>query len=105
MAFVGIVMMVSAIASVAASILYFVAGLLFLGIFDHLFGAFLGLVQGVIMIGVFMVAAITFFPEWTQAQSAHSLFAHYLVGFFTSISLVFAPAELRQIIEQALFRL
>ena len=100
-AFVGIVLIVSAAASIVASILYFVSGLLFLGLFDHLLGAMLGFVQGVLMIGVFLVAALTISPDWTQQQLAQSFLANQAVGALTSLTLLLAPQELKDLVQNA----
>ncbi len=100
-AFVGIVLLVSAAASVVASILYFVSGLLFLGLFDHIMGAALGFIQGVLMIGIFLVAALTIFPDWTQQQLAKSFLANKVVGALTSLALLAAPQDLKDIVQNA----
>jgi membrane protein required for colicin V production len=105
LAFVLVVFVVSTIASLVASVLYFMVGLLFLGWLDHLLGAFLGFVQGVLMLGVFMIAALTMFPDWTQQQLPQSFIANQLVGGLTNIALVVAPQDLKHIVQQAIARL
>jgi membrane protein required for colicin V production len=102
LAFVLIVVLVSVVASAIASVLYFVSGLLFFGVFDHLAGAVLGLFQGVIMMGVFLVGTITLFPQWSQQQLNQSIIANHLAGGFTSLALLVAPPELKATIQQAL---
>lgn len=91
LAYVLIVALVSMLASTVASVLYFMAGLLFLGVFDHALGALLGLVQGVIVAGVFFVGALSIAPDWTQAQLAQSQLSNHVSGFFTTIALIPAP--------------
>lgn len=100
LAYVLIVALVSALASTLASILYFVAGLLFLGVVDHALGAFLGLVQGVIVAGVFLVAALSVAPDWTQSQLATSQFSGHLSGFLTNVALLPAPLDLKEFIDR-----
>jgi membrane protein required for colicin V production len=101
LAFVVIVFVVSGIASAAASVIYFVAGLLFLGLLDHFLGAILGFVQGILMIGVFLIGAMTIWPDWSQQQLAQSFLANHLVGFLTAIPLLPAPQDLKDLIEKA----
>jgi membrane protein required for colicin V production len=101
LAFVVIVLVVSGIASAAASVIYFVAGLLFLGLLDHVLGAVLGFVQGVLMIGVFLIGAMTLWPEWSQQQLNQSFLANHLVGFLTTLPLMSAPQDLKDFIEKA----
>ena len=101
LAFVIVVLVVSTLASVIASVLYFVAGLLFLGWLDHVLGAFLGFIQGIVMLGVFLVAALSLFPDWTHQQLTQSFLANQMVGPLTSLALVVAPQDLKHIIEQA----
>lgn len=99
-AFVVIVLVVSGIASAAASVVYFVAGLLFLGLLDHFLGAVLGFVQGILMIGVFLIGTMTIWPDWSQQQLNQSFLANHLVGFLTTLPLMSAPQELRDLIEK-----
>ncbi len=101
LAFVVIVLVVSGIASAAASVVYFVSGLLFLGLLDHFLGAILGFVQGILMTGVFLVGAMTIWPEWSQQQLNQSFLANHLVGFLTALPLLPAPQELKDFIEKA----
>jgi membrane protein required for colicin V production len=101
LAFVVIVLVVSGIASAAASVIYFVTGLLFLGLLDHVLGAVLGFVQGVLMVGVFLIGAMTLWPEWSQQQLNQSFLANHLVGFLTILPLMSAPQDLKDFIEKA----
>ncbi|HEX2911302.1 MAG TPA: CvpA family protein [Chloroflexia bacterium] len=102
LAFVLIIVVVSLIASTVASILYFVVGLLFLGPLDHLLGALLGLIQGILVVGIFMIGALTLFPDWTQQQLAVSSYANQVAQALTKIPLTFAPQELKTIVDNAL---
>lgn len=99
LAFVVIVLVVSGIASATASVLYFVAGLLFLGLLDHFLGAVLGFVQGILMCGVFLIGVITIWPDWSEQQLNDSFLANHLVGFLTVLPLLPAPQELKDLIE------
>lgn len=101
LAFVVIVLVVSGIASAAASVVYFVSGLLFLGLLDHFLGAILGFVQGILMTGVVLVGVMTIWPEWSQQQLNQSFLANRLVGFLTALPLLPAPQELKDFIEKA----
>jgi membrane protein required for colicin V production len=66
--FLGVLMLVSALASLVASLLHSFVGLLFLGWLDHLLGGLLGLVQAGIAAAVLLVAMVAFpLPFWTQA--------------------------------------
>lgn len=100
LAFVVIVLVVSGIASAAASIIYFVAGLLFLGLLDHFLGALLGFIQGILMVGVILIGVMTIWPEWSQQQLSQSFLANQLAGFLTAVPLLTAPQELKDFIEK-----
>ncbi len=104
-AFVFVVVVISGLASLVASILYFVTGLLFLGLLDHMLGAVLGFFQGVLALGVFFVAMLTIFPEWTTQQLGQSFLANQLIGALTTLTLVLAPPELKDIVERARLQL
>ena len=99
LAFVVIVLVVSGIASAAASVLYFVAGLLFLGLMDHFLGAVLGFIQGILVCGVLLIGAMTIWPDWSQQQLNSSFLANHMVGFLTALPLLSAPQELKDLIE------
>src|SRR5262245_29306766 len=76
----GIVLIgVSAAASLLASLLRRFVGLLFLGWLDYLAGGLLGLLQGLVVCTIFLLAAATFpLALWTPAV-ADSQFAPLLV--------------------------
>ncbi len=99
LAFVAIVILVSIIASVLASVLYFAAGLLFLGLFDHLLGAVLGFIQGWLAVGVGLVAGVELFPAWTLEQLQLSFLANKVFGVVSGLALLFAPQELKDAIK------
>lgn len=68
--FLGLVMLVSSIASFIASILHSFVGLLFLGWLDHLLGGLLGLLQAGIACAILVVAMVNFpLPLWRNAIS------------------------------------
>lgn len=100
-AFVGIVIVFSMIASIIASILYFFIGLLFLGPLDHLLGAGLGFIQGILAVGVIMVGTLVIFPSWTQDQLQQSTIANAIVGPLSSVAVIFAPDALKNAVEVA----
>ncbi|MBN9392686.1 MAG: CvpA family protein [Chloroflexi bacterium] len=99
LAFVVIVLVVSGIASAAASVLYFVAGLLFLGLMDHFLGAVLGFIQGILVCGVLLIGAMTIWPDWSEQQLNGSFLANHMVGFLIALPLLPAPQELKDLIE------
>jgi hypothetical protein len=53
------------------------------------------------MIGVFLIGAMTIWPDWSQQQLAQSFLANHLVGFLTAIPLLPAPQDLKDLIEKA----
>ncbi|NWJ46170.1 MAG: CvpA family protein [Chloroflexi bacterium] len=97
-AFLAIVIVLSLTASVIASILYFVVGLLFLGWLDHLIGAVLGFIQGVLAVGVFLVGVLLIQPDWTNQQLKTSVISNQLVKPMTDAALLVAPNELKDTI-------
>ncbi|RRR67454.1 MAG: CvpA family protein [Candidatus Viridilinea halotolerans] len=77
--FLGLLMLVSSIASLIASILHTFVGLLFLGWLDHLLGGLLGLLQASIAVTVLVVVMHAFpLPLWNEAL-ANSRFAGSLL--------------------------
>lgn len=72
--FVLVVLFVSVVASLVASILRLFVGLLFLGQFDHLAGGVLGLLQGLLASTVVLVTMVTFqVPAWDQLLESSRL--------------------------------
>lgn len=72
--FLGVLMLVSGLASLVASLLHTFAGLLFLGWLDHLLGGLLGLVQAGLAAAVLLVAMVAFpLPFWTSSVAESSL--------------------------------
>lgn len=66
--FIAVLLLVSALASLIASLLRIFIGLLFLGWLDHLLGGLLGLAQAVLALAALMVGLVTFpVPSWTSA--------------------------------------
>ncbi|NWJ96828.1 MAG: CvpA family protein [Chloroflexi bacterium] len=99
-AYMIIIIGVSLIASVIASVLYFMANLLFLGWLDALLGAALGFLQGWLAVGVLLVGAVVFFQTWTTEQLQQSFIASKVFGLLSQLALIFAPEDLK-----SLFRL
>lgn len=58
--YIAVLLLVSAAASLAASLLRLFAGLLFLGWLDHLFGAVLGFLQAVLAAGALLLGLAAF---------------------------------------------
>jgi membrane protein required for colicin V production len=85
--FLAVLLLVSAAASVIASLLRIFVGLLFLGWLDHLLGGLLGLVQAVLA-GAALVLGMAAFPlpAWTGAVEGSTL-----AGALLRVSGVFAP--------------
>jgi membrane protein required for colicin V production len=72
--FMGVLLLVSALASLVASLLHSFVGLLFLGWLDHLLGGLLGLVQAGLAAAVLLVAMVAFpLPFWSPAVANSSL--------------------------------
>lgn len=89
----GIVLIgVSAAVSLMASLLRRFVGLLFLGWLDHLAGGLLGLLQGLILCTIFVLAAATFPLALWAPSIADSQFAPALVRGF-SFLLPLLPAS------------
>lgn len=72
--FLGVLLLVSAAASLIASLLRIFVGLLFLGWLDHLLGALLGLVQAALAASVVLVAMVAFpLAGWSSALERSAL--------------------------------
>jgi membrane protein required for colicin V production len=80
--FVIVLLGVSAVASLLASLLHRFVGLLFLGWLDHLAGGLLGVVQGLMACTVFLLLAITFPLSFWASSVSGSQFAPVLVRTF-----------------------
>ncbi len=98
-AFVIIVIAVSVVASVVASILYFGIGLLFLGWLDALLGAGLGFIQGILASGVILVGIALISPVWAVEQLNQSSLVNKVFGTVSALALLFAPADLKEPIQ------
>lgn len=74
--FLGVLLLVSALASLVASLLRLFVGLLFLGWLDHLLGGLLGFVQACLAGAALLMAMIAFpLPLWAEAVQSSSLAA------------------------------
>jgi membrane protein required for colicin V production len=72
--FILVLVLVSAAASVIASVLRLFAGLLFLGWLDHLLGAVLGLAQAVLAGAAILIGLVVFpQPAWSEAVATSTL--------------------------------
>lgn len=72
--FLAVLALVSAAASLVASLLRIFAGLLFLGWFDHLLGGLLGLAQAIIVCAVVLVVLTAYpYPAWSSAIAESTL--------------------------------
>lgn len=72
--FLGVLILVSSLASLVSSLLHTFAGLLFLGWLDHLLGGLLGLVQAGLAAAVLLVTMVAFpLPLWATAVAESSL--------------------------------
>lgn len=96
-AFIGLLVLISSIASLIASLLHTFVGLLFFSWLDHLLGGILGLVQALISAAAILIGMITFpLPLWAGAVDS-SLFA----GFILRVGTLLTPL-LPQIFRDAL---
>jgi len=80
--FVIVLVGISAIVSLLASLLRRFVGLLFLGWLDHLVGGLLGVIQGLMVCTVFVLVAVTFQLSLWAPALAESAFAPPLVQMF-----------------------
>jgi membrane protein required for colicin V production len=72
--FLGVLLLVSALASFVASALRMFVGLLFLGWLDHLLGGLLGLVQAALAAGALLVMMVAFPLElWSDSIATSTL--------------------------------
>lgn len=85
--FIIVLLAVSAIASLLASLLRSFVGLLFLGWLDHLIGALLGLIQAVLLSTVLVAVAATF-PNAVWADALRS--SQFALGLLRAFGFVLA---------------
>jgi membrane protein required for colicin V production len=72
--FLAVLLLVSTIASLAASLLRIFVGLLFLGWLDHLLGGLLGLIQALLAGAAVLIGLLTFpSPTWSAAVEGSRL--------------------------------
>jgi membrane protein required for colicin V production len=86
--FIAVLLLVSAAASLIASLLRIFAGLLFLGWIDHLLGGVLGLLQAALAAAALLLGMATFpLPAWSEALESSALAEPLLRvgGIFTPI--------------------
>jgi membrane protein required for colicin V production len=86
--FIAVLLLVSAAASLVASLLRIFVGLLFLGWIDHLLGGVLGLLQAALAAAALLLGMATFpLPAWSEALQSSTLAEPLLRvgGIFTPI--------------------
>lgn len=77
--FVAVLILVSAIASLAASLLRLFVGLLFLGWLDHLLGGLLGLLQAILAAAALLAGMLVYpLPAWSSAVEGSLLAGNVL---------------------------
>ncbi|MEF3273202.1 MAG: CvpA family protein [Chloroflexus sp.] len=77
--FVAVLLLVSSTASLLASLLHMLAGLMFFGWLDHLFGAILGLLQGVLAVTAVLIVLVVFPVDPWSGWLRSSLLAGWLL--------------------------
>ncbi|PDW01042.1 CvpA family protein [Candidatus Chloroploca asiatica] len=94
--FVGVLLLVSSLASLLASVLRMFVGLLFLGWLDHLLGGVLGLIQAILAAAIIVVAMVAFpLPTWSNAIEGSLLAENLLrIGALFQVFLPFAMPSL-----------
>lgn len=102
-AFIGIMIIVSALASFLATVLHQAIGLLFLGWLDHLAGGVIGFVQGVLFCTIIVGAAATLPNEGINAALADSQVAMTMVRVF-GVVLALVPESFREAAQALLQR-
>lgn len=101
--FMGVLLLVSSVASLVASALHIFAGLLFLGWLDHLLGGLLGLLQALVAAAALLIAMIVYpLGAWSDAV-ATSVLARPLLRFGDLFSAVL-PEFFQTALEAALGR-
>jgi len=100
--FLLVLIAVSAIVSLLATLLRRFVGLLFLGWLDHLIGGVLGLIQGALLCTVILLVAAVFPTAAFPAAVAHSRLAPQLVRIIGSMILLFLPAPFHLAIQRLL---
>ncbi|WP_298820092.1 CvpA family protein [Chloroflexus sp.] len=77
--FIAVLLLVSGTASLIASLLHSLAGLMFLGWIDHLLGALLGLAQGLLAVTAVLIVLVVFpIDPWSELVRS-SLLAGWLL--------------------------
>ncbi|NCC31491.1 MAG: CvpA family protein [Chloroflexia bacterium] len=94
--FVGVLLLVSSLASLLASVLRMFVGLLFLGWLDHVLGGVLGLIQAILAAAIIVVAMVAFpLPTWANAIEGSLLAENLLrIGGIFQLFLPFALPSL-----------
>lgn len=100
--FVFVLMAVSALVSLLATLLRRFVGLLFLGWLDHAIGGVLGLVQGLLVVTVLLLVAAFFATESLSAALAQSRVAPQLMRVLGAAVLVFLPAPFQVTVQRLL---
>ena len=101
--FILVLIVVSSLASLLATLIHRFAGLLFLGWLDHLAGGVLGLIQGALAASVLLVVASAVPLETLRASLREAQSAAILLRVFGTM-LLLLPEQLRTVV-QTVFRL
>jgi membrane protein required for colicin V production len=101
--FILVLIVVSSLASLLATLIHRFAGLLFLGWLDHLAGGVLGLIQGALAASVLLVVASAVPLETLTASLGESQSAALLLRVFGTM-LLLLPEPLRAVV-RTVFRL
>lgn len=100
--FVLVLIAVTAIVSLLATLLRRFVGLLFLGWLDHLVGGVLGLLQGVLVSTVFLLVAAFFSADLFASALAESRVAPQLLRVAGAFVLLFLPVQFQAPVQQLL---
>ena len=99
--FIIVLVGVSAVASIIASLLRVFAGLLFLGWLDHLLGGVLGLIQATIACGILLALSLIYPQPGIEQAIGGSQLANLFLGVGQVASLLL-PDQLQQVLQAAL---
>jgi|GEM_PF-2312578 len=90
-AFLLILIGVSGLIGVAASVAHTTVGLLFLGLFDHVAGSLLGFVQFLVLITAVIIGGTIFQVPWLSEAVSHSLIAGWITQPLGFVAGLFPP--------------
>lgn len=103
-AFALIMMAVNGSASLAASLIQHFAGLIALGLVDHLLGALLGMLQAfLVVVGLLLVMAAFPHQTWMDALRVSNM-VNAIVYVFGGVVITFIPDPLQSALRMVIFR-